>query len=125
MDRKALVTFSATAWSGWDPEGYSIVTSAQLKVTKGTALNPVTLGFLRADYDDNPSWFYEVLVERIVEGRVQFGFRNVVVNNPGGGINLSGPTTGTFILLWGETKKLSTPTTDAGICLAVTLDEIR
>jgi hypothetical protein len=124
MDRTALVTFSATAWSGWSPDHHSIVTSTQLKVDKGTSLNPTTLGFRKADYDDHPGWFYEVVVERIVEDRVQFGFRNVVVNNPGGGINLSGPTTGKFILRCGETNKLSTPTMDAGISLAVTLDEI-
>jgi len=33
-DRTALVTFQATNWSGWERESYSIVTSAQLKVTK-------------------------------------------------------------------------------------------
>ena len=39
-DRTAVVTFQASSWSGWDRDGYSIVTSAQLKVTKGMALTP-------------------------------------------------------------------------------------
>jgi hypothetical protein len=124
MDRRALVTFQATSWSGWDREGYSIVTSAQLKVTKGMALNPTTLGFRKEAYDEIPSLFYEVRVERIVVDRVLFEYRNVVVANPDGTINLSAPNTGKFILRSGETMKLSTPTMDAGTSIAVTLDEI-
>jgi hypothetical protein len=124
MDRRALVTFQASTWSGWDREGYSIVTSAQLKVTKWMALNPMTLGFRKADYDKVPALFYEVLVERIVEDRVQFGYRNVVVKNPDGTINLSGPQTGKVILRRGETIKLATQTMDVGTSISVTLDEI-
>ena len=50
MDRRALVTFQAYTWSGWDRDGYTIVTSAQLKVTKGMTLNPMTLGFHKSEY---------------------------------------------------------------------------
>jgi len=71
-DRTALVTFQATSWSGWDRDGYSIVTSAQLRVAKGRPLNPETLGFRRSDYAEIENLFYEVLVERIVAGRVGF-----------------------------------------------------
>jgi hypothetical protein len=123
-DRMALVTLQATAWSGWDSENYSIVTSAQLKVVKGTVLSPVTLGFKKSDYDEVSCLFYEIKVERIVEDRVQFEFRNVVIDNPDGTINLTAPTTGKFILRRGDTMKLSTPTMDAGTSVTVTLDEI-
>ena len=64
-------------------------------------------------------------MERIVEDRVLFGFSNVVIANPDGTINLSGPRTGKFILRPGETKNLRTPTMDMGISVTVTLDEIR
>ncbi len=124
MDRRALVTFQATAWSGWDREGYSIVTSAQLKVTKGMALSPMTLGFRREEYNEVSCLFYEVLVERIVVDRVLFEYRNLVMTNPDGTINLSGPKTGKSILRRGETMKLGTPTMDAGTSISVTLDEI-
>ena len=40
---RAQVTFQATNWSGWDPDGYSIVTCAKLFVAKGSRLNPATL----------------------------------------------------------------------------------
>ena len=121
-DRTALVTFQATSWSGWDRESYPIVTSAKLKVTKGAALTPVTLGFKASE--EVTCLFYEVLVERIVEDRVLFAFRNVVIENPDGTINLSGPQTGKFILRRGETMKLATPTMDAGTSVTVTLEEI-
>jgi len=123
-ERAALVTFKATAWSGWSSENYSIVTSAQLKVAKGTVLSPRTLGFKKTDHDETGSFSYEFKVERIVDDRVQFEYRNVVVKNPDGTINLTAPTTGRFILRRGETMKLSTPTMDAGIGVTVTLDEI-
>jgi hypothetical protein len=124
-DRTALVTFQATNWSGWERESYSIVTSAQLKVTKGMALTPVTLGFKAADYEQIQCLFYEVLVERIVEDRVLFGYRNVVIENPDGTMNLSAPQSGRFILRPGESMRLCTPTMDAGTSVMVTLNEIR
>ncbi len=124
VDRTALVTFQATSWSGWDRDGYSIVTSAQLRVTKGKALSPETLGKSRSDYAGIESLFYEVLVERIVERRVGFAFRNLVIKNPDGTINLSAPTTGRFILQLGNSVDLCTPTMDAGISVKITLDEI-
>ncbi len=71
-DRTALVTLQDTAWSGWDPDGYSIVTSAQLRVAKGRALSPETLGKKKSDYAEIQCLFYEVVVERIVEDRVLF-----------------------------------------------------
>jgi len=123
-DRTALVTFQATAWSGWAEDGYSIVTSAKLRVAKGKALTPETLGKRRSDYAEVGSLFYEVVVERIVEDRVGFAYRNLVIDNLDGTINLSAPNSGRFILRRGETMKLSTPTMDAGTGVTVTLDEI-
>jgi hypothetical protein len=123
-DRTALVTFKATSWSGWVREGYSIITSAQLKVAKGTVLSPVTLGFEKPDYEQASCLFYEVEVERIVEDRVQFEYRNVVIKNPDGTINLTAAPAGRFILRRGESMNLATPTMDAGISVTVTLDEI-
>jgi hypothetical protein len=123
-DRTAVVTFQATAWSGWAEDGYSIVTSAKLRVAKGRALTPETLGKGKADYAESEFMFYEVLVERIVEDRVGFSYRNLVIDNPDGTVNLSAARTGKFILRRGETMKLSTPTMDAGTGVSVTLDEI-
>jgi hypothetical protein len=123
-DRTALVTFQATSWSGWDRDGYSIVTSAQLRVTKGKALNPETLGKNKSDYAEVESLSYEVLVERIVEDRVGFAFRNLVIKNPDSTINLSAPSTGRFTLRPGNSMDLGTPTIDAGTSVKVTLDEI-
>jgi len=123
-DRTALVTFQATAWSGWGEDGYSIVTSARLRVRKGRELTPETLGKRKSDYAEVESLFYEVQVERIVEDRVGFTYRNLVIDNPDGTVNLSAPRTGRFILRRGETMKLSTPTMDAGTSVSVTLDEI-
>lgn len=124
-DRTALVTLQDTAWSGWDPDGYSIVTSAQLRVAKGRALSPETLGKKKSDYAEIQCLFYEVVVERIVEDRVLFSYRNLVLTNPDGTVNLSAPQSGKFILHPGECSKLSTPTMDAGTSVTVTLDDIR
>ena len=125
MDRKALITFQATFWSGWDRDGYSIVTSAQLWVAKGRALTPETLGNRRSDYAEVPNLFYEVLVETIVQDRVGFAYRNLVMKNPGGTVNLSAAQSGRFILGPGTSMMLATPTLDAGTSVTVTLDEIR
>jgi hypothetical protein len=64
-------------------------------------------------------------VERIVEDRVGFAYRNLVIENPNGTINLTAPQTGRFILRRGETMKLATATMDAGTSVKLTLDEIR
>jgi hypothetical protein len=68
-ERTALVTLEATAWSGWDRDGYSIVTSAKLRVATGRVLSPETLGHARAEYAQTEVFFYEVQVERIVSVR--------------------------------------------------------
>jgi hypothetical protein len=119
-DRSAVVTLQASHWSGWDANGYTIVTYAKLRVEKGKILCPQTLGS-----KETGALFYEVTVERIVEDRVGFAFRNLVIDNPNGTINLTAPREGRFILTPGETKKLSTPTMDAGISVHVHLHEIR
>jgi hypothetical protein len=123
-DRKALVTLRATAWSGWDQDGYSIVTSAQLRVKKGKYLNPETLGQKRSDYAEVECLFYEVLVETIVEDRVAFAYRNLVIKNPDGTVNLTAPNSGRFTLRPGNSMSLATPTMDAGTSVMLTLDEI-
>lgn len=117
---RAQVTFQATNWSGWDPDGYSIVTYAKLFVAKGSRLNPATLGLHGED-----GLFYELEIERIVDGRVLFQHRNLVIQNPDGTINLSAPRTGHFILRAGEAMLLSTATMDAGTSISVTVEEIR
>jgi hypothetical protein len=118
-DRPAVVTFQASSWSGWDKDGYSIVTSAQLKVTKGMVLTPETLGFGKPDHEGLQCMFYEVTVERIVEDRVLFEYNNIVIKNPSGTINLSAPRSGRFILRPGESMQLATPTMDAGVSVSV------
>jgi hypothetical protein len=123
-DRRAVVTFQAISWSGWDGDGYSIVTSAQLRVAKGKALTPETLGQKRSDYAEVECLFYEVLVETIVEDRVAFSYRNLVIKNTDGTVNLSAPKSGKFILRPGNCMMLATPTMDAGTSVTVTLDEI-
>ena len=60
----------------------SAETTAQLKVGTGTALAPKTLGHQKQVYAQMASRFYEVLAERIVEDRVQFAYRNLVIDNP-------------------------------------------
>jgi hypothetical protein len=100
------------------------VTSAQLRVAKGRALNPETLGGSRSEYAEVECLFYEVLVERIVEDRVGFAYRNLVIENPDGTVNLSAPQSGRFILRLGHSMKLCTPTLDAGTSVRVTLDQI-
>jgi hypothetical protein len=50
-DRTAVVTFQASSWSEWDRGGYSIVTSAQMKATKGMVLTPEALGFGKPDHE--------------------------------------------------------------------------
>jgi hypothetical protein len=72
-------------------DGCSIVTSAQLWVEKGRVLSLETLGKSRSDYVQVGFLFYEVLIERIVEDRVGFAHRNLVIKNPDGPVNLSGP----------------------------------
>jgi hypothetical protein len=129
-DRRALITFQTTSWSGWvapgpEGDGYSIVTSAQLWVAKGRALNAETLGARKSDYADVQCLFYEVLVEGIVQDRVGFAYRNLVIENPDGTVNLSAPTSGRFVLRTGNSMMLATATMDAGTSVTVTLDEIR
>ena len=123
-DRTAVVTFQATSWSGWSPDHYPITTSARLRVAKGSALNPETLGERRSDYAEIPSLFYELLVERLVAEQVLFTYRNLVVENSDGSVNLSGPRTGHFILRPGNSMRLSSATLDAGTSVSVTLDAI-
>jgi hypothetical protein len=94
---RVLDTFQSKSWKG-EHDGYAIVTSAQLWVNKGYVFTPETLGGSKRDYAETPFLFYEVLVERIVEDRVGFGYRNLVIANPGGGLNLSAPNSGRFIL---------------------------
>jgi hypothetical protein len=125
IGKRALITLQATSWSGWDREGYSIVTSAQLWVEKGRTLNPETLGARKADYTKVSCLFYEVLVERIVEGKAGFAYRNLVIANPNGTVNLGGPTSGRFILQPGESMKLRSATMDMGTTVTVSLHEIR
>jgi hypothetical protein len=125
MDHKVQITFQATAWSGWDPDGYSIVTSAKLWAEKGRALNSATLGHSTSSADEPGPMSYEVLVEHIFADRVGFAYRRLVIDNPDGTINLTAPNFGRFILRLGETKNLSTPTMDAGISVSVTLNDIR
>ena len=122
--RRALVTFQSRSWKG-EHDGYAIVTSAQLWVDKGYALTPETVGGRKSDYAELPFLFYEVLVERIVEDRVGFAYRNLVIANPGGGLNLSAPNSGQFILRPGNSLHLGTPVMDAGSSLTLTLDQIR
>jgi len=124
MSRKVQITFQATAWAGWDPDGYSIVTSAKLWTEKGRALNAETLGHSAPDAEATGSMSYEVLVEHIVADRVGFAYRRLVIDNPDGTIDLGAPNSGQFILRLGETKKLSTPTMDAGTSVLVTLNDI-
>jgi hypothetical protein len=90
----------------------------------GFALTPETLGRSRSEYAEVESLFYEVLVERIVEDRVGFAYRSLVIKNPDGRVNMSAPQSGRFILQPGNSKKLCTPTMDAGTNVTVTLDEI-
>jgi hypothetical protein len=124
MERKARVTLQTKVWMG-EHDGYSIVTSAQLWVDKGRALTPETLGKNKSDYAQVQDLFYEVLVERIVEDRVGFAYRNLVIENPNGTVNLSAPQSGRFILRPGMSTMLATPALDAGTSVTVTLDEIR
>ncbi len=122
MEHKAQITLQATHWSGWDPDGYSIVTSAKLWVQKGRVLSPATLGHAGAVTDPMS---YEIVVDHMVADRVGFAFRGLVIDNPDGTINLTAPNSGHFILRCGETKELSTPTMDAGTSVSVTVHEIR
>jgi len=124
-ERRALVTLEATAWSGWDPDGYSIVTSAKLRVAKGSVLSPETLGHARAGFVGVEFLFYEVQVERVVVDQVQFLYKKLVIANPGGTINLTAPASGQFILKPRESMRLATPTMDGGTSVVVTLHEIQ
>lgn len=124
MGRRARVKFQTQVWMG-EHDGYSIMTSAELWVDKGRTLSPETLGESRSAYAQVQGLFYEVLVERIVEDRVGFAYRNLVIKNPNGTVNLSAPQSGTFILRSGMSAMLATPTLDAGTSVTVTLDEIR
>jgi hypothetical protein len=121
---QALVTLQRTSWVG-EHDGYSIVTSAQLWTAKGKTLSPETLGGKRSEHAGVEALFYEVLVERIVQDRVGFAYSNLVIANPGGGLNLSGQRSGRFILRPGESVKLGTPVFDAGASLTLSLDQIR
>lgn len=121
---RALVTMQSSSWVG-QHDGYCIVTSAQLWTAKGRVLTPETLGGKRSEYAGVESLFYEVLVERIVQDRAGFAYSNLVIANPGGGLNLSGQRSGRFILRPGESVKLGTPVFDAGASLTLSLDRIR
>jgi len=114
----------SSSWVG-QHDGYCIVTSAQLWTAKGRVLTPETLGGKRSEYAGVESLFYEVLVERIVQDRAGFAYSNLVIANPGGGLNLSGQRSGRFILRPGESVKLGTPVFDAGASLTLSLDRIR
>jgi hypothetical protein len=66
-----------------------------------------------------------VLVERIVQDRVGFVYRNLITRNLNGTLNLSAPRSGRFVLQPGNSMMLATATLDAGTSVTVTLDEIR
>jgi hypothetical protein len=124
MERRALVTFQDTVWLG-EHDGYSIVTSAQLWVEKGRALTGGTLGRGGSDDAESRVPSYEVLIERIVADRVGFAYRNLVIKNPNGTINLSASQSGRFILWPGNKAMLAIPTMGPGTSVTVTLDQIR
>ncbi len=67
---------------------------------------------------------YEVVVERIEAERVSFLYRRLVLTNDDGTINLTAPNTGRFTLGFGASRRLDTPTMDAGITVTVKLDDI-
>jgi hypothetical protein len=113
-----------THWSGWDG-GHSNTTSTKVWVQERTVLSPETMGHNRSDYGESETLFYEIEIDRIVNDIVIFAFRRLVVENRGGGINLSGPTSDKFILRRGETKRLATPTMDGGTGVHVTVDEMQ
>jgi hypothetical protein len=125
MSIKALITLRETQWSGWIPGGHTSTISAQVWAEARTVLSPETVGHPKSRSARAECWFYEVVIDRIVADIVVFAYRNLVVANPGGGINLTAPTRDRFILRWGETKSLATPTMDAGIGVEITLNEIR
>jgi len=121
---RALITMQSSSWVG-QHDGYHIVTTAQLWAAKGRVLTPETLGGKRSEYAGAESLFYEVMVERIVQDRAGFAYSNLVIANPGGGLNLSGQRSGRFILRPGESVKLGAPVFDAGASLTLSLDQIR
>jgi hypothetical protein len=125
MTTQALITLTESHWSGWNGGSVTDPESAQVWAGEKTILSPETLGHSQPDYAGSGSLFYEFVVERIIADVVVFAFRNLVVENKGGGINLSGPTSDKFILRWGETKRLATPTMDGGTSVAVTVNEMR
>ena len=125
MCAKALITLIETHWSGWVPGGHSSSKSAQVWTEEKTALSPEVFGHMKSEHPDIAGSFYEIVVDRIVQDVVVFAYRNLVVDNRDGTINLTAPTVDKFILRWGETKNLSTPTMDAGTSIAITVNEIR
>ena len=125
MPAQALITIVETHWSGWVPGGYRNSTSAQVWADEKAVLSPETFGQMKSDYPDTADSFYEIVVDRIVQDVVVFAYRNLVVENRDGSINLMGTRADKFILRWGETKKLSTATLDAGTSVAITVSEIR
>ena len=125
MSTQALIELVETHWSGWVPGGASNSTSARVWAEEKTKMSPETFGQMKADYPDFADSFYELVVDRIVKDVVVFGYRNLVVENRDGTINLSAPQVDKFILRWGETKRLSTATMDAGTSVTVKVVEIR
>ena len=121
---KATVTLTQAVWSGWDRDGYCIHTWAKVQAEKGRVLGPATLGTAEPEGYGFDALRYEIEVQRIVTDRVAFAFRKLVVKNPGGGINLTLPNHGHFILRCGETTELGTPTMDSGISVTIELHEI-
>ena len=123
-DLRATITLTHQEWSGWDPEGYPITTWAKLRVAKGKVLSPKTVQREEPEGSGFPALKYEVIVERIVADRVGFFFRRLVIKNPGGGLNLTIPDFGRFILRCGEKVEMGTPTMDIGISVSLELHEI-
>lgn len=124
MDRKADITLQDEGWSGWVRDAVPVVHTARVTVAQGTVLSAATLHEERSGPEEVGSMSYEVTVERIDAERVGFLYRRLVISNPDGTINLTAPSTGRFVLGFGESTQLVTPTMDAGIHVSITLHEI-
>jgi hypothetical protein len=89
MSIKAPITLHETKWSGWVRGGHTSTLSEQVRAEVRTILSPETVDHPRSRYAGAERWFYEVVIDRIVLNVVVFAYRNLVIADPCGGIDLT------------------------------------
>lgn len=123
-ERSARLTLTLQGWTGWSREQPSPETIT-VEARRGQVLGASDFGMSGSDLEIFQKIFgCRIRLMTLHDDRAVFEHQRLVIRNPSGTINLTAPSTGTFLLRPGQRIELATPTMDGGICLSVALESI-